>query len=88
MKLRAPAGKADFEQPEAFVRRLCAWRAEKVKWVWGHSEREVVAKTAMPTLQFCQGPWQRPGLPPKTVFHAVCNKLLMPEFKYQDCLMF
>ena len=25
MKLRAPVGKADFEQPEAFVRRLCAW---------------------------------------------------------------
>lgn len=42
----------------------------------------------MPTLQFCQGPWQMPGLPPKTVFYAVCNKSLMPEFKYQDYLKF
>ena len=50
MKLRAPAGKADFEQPEAFVRRLCAWRAEKVKWVWGHSEREVLKGIQAGTL--------------------------------------
>lgn len=52
------------------------------------SERELVAETTMPTLQFCQGPWQMPGLPPKTIFSAVCNKLLIPEFKYQDYLKF
>lgn len=27
-------------------------------------------------------------LPPKTIFHAACSKLLMPEFKDRDCLKF
>lgn len=41
----------------------------------GGSGREVAANTALPTLQFCQGPWQMPAClqkPPSTRSAVSC----------------
>lgn len=69
--------------PRTAQATVCLEGRERETGRGGGSQREVVAKTALPTLQFCQGPRRMRGLPPKTIFRAAGSKS-----QYPDCLKF
>lgn len=84
----ALAGRGRLSSQRTAQASVCPEGRESETGRGGGSEREVVAKTALPTWQFCQGPRLMPSLPPETVFHAAGRNLLMPELIQQDCSKF